>query len=97
MSAFPNFTQVPSHVTDRLSERIGNPQKVSNLNAWIRVSSAAGKGLMLYSNPNINTFKAAGDENVSTVHNAIKYTFFCCGVFSTHCGIQTSTPISVDG
>lgn len=72
MSAFPNFTQVPPHVTSRISERLGNPQKVSNLNAWVRVSSAAGSGLMLYSNPNIATFKAAGDNNVASIYGNSK-------------------------
>jgi hypothetical protein len=68
MSDFPNFTQVPPHVNARISERIGNPKKVSSLNSWIRVSSANGKGLMLYSNPNISTFKKAGDNNMASIY-----------------------------
>ena len=68
MSDFPNFTQVPPHVNARISERIGNPKKVSSLNSWIRVSSANGTGLMLYSNPNISTFKKAGDNNMASIY-----------------------------
>ena len=68
MSSFPNFTQVPEHVVSRITERTGNPIKVSSLNSWIRVASAAGSGLMLYSNPDIATFKAAGDTNVSSIY-----------------------------
>ena len=68
MSSFPNFTQVPPHVTARINERVGKPEKVSSLNSWIRVASAAGNGLMLYSNPDIATFKAAGDTNASSIY-----------------------------
>jgi len=68
MSSFPNFTQVPNHVVSRITERTGNPIKVSSLNSWIRVASAAGSGLMLYSNPDIATFKAAGDTNVASIY-----------------------------
>lgn len=72
MSSFPNFTQVPPHVTARINERVGKPEKVSSLNSWIRVASAAGSGLMLYSNPNIATFKAAGDDNVASIYGNSK-------------------------
>jgi len=72
MASFPHFTNVATHVTDRIKERVGNPQKISSLNCWIRVASAAGSGLMLYSNPNIATFKAAGDDNVASIYGNSK-------------------------
>jgi hypothetical protein len=65
MSAFPNFTQVPDYVTSRISERLGNPIKVSSLNSWIKVSSAAGTGLSLLSNPDHSLFRAAGGNEAS--------------------------------
>ena len=72
MASFPHFTNVATHVTDRIKERISNPKKISSLNSWIRVASAAGSGLMLYSNPNIATFKAAGDDNVASIYGNSK-------------------------
>ena len=47
MSTFPSFTNVPSHVVSRISERKGSPYNVSKLNSWVRVSSGVGSGLML--------------------------------------------------
>lgn len=70
MSAFPNFTNVPSYVTARLSERRGSTYNVSKLNAWVRVASGAGSGLMLYSNPNFGIFRAAGDNKAAVYGNS---------------------------
>jgi hypothetical protein len=68
MSAFPNFTNVPEHVISRLNERKGSSYVVSRLNAWVRVSSGAGDGLMLYSNPDFGIFRAAGDSKAGSVY-----------------------------
>ncbi len=68
MSAFPNFTNVPDYVLSRLQERKGSPYNVSTLNAWVRVSSGAGPGLMLYSNPSLGIFRAAGDNNAGAIY-----------------------------
>ncbi len=60
MSSFPNLSNFAKYVRDTLDSRVGKPQNVSQLNAWVRVSSGVGAGLSLLSNPNFGLFKAAG-------------------------------------
>ena len=60
MSSFPNLSNFAGYVQEALKLRIGNVQSVSQLNAWVRVSSGVGDGLMLLSNPNFGLFGAAG-------------------------------------
>jgi len=62
MSSFPNLSNLAGYVKSALDRRIGNVQNVSQLNAWVRVSSGVGGGLMLLSNPNFGLFKAAGEN-----------------------------------
>lgn len=62
MSSFPNLSNFATYVKQALSKRIGNVQNISQLNAWVRVSSGVGGGLMLLSNPNFGLFRAAGEN-----------------------------------
>ena len=72
MSSFPNFSNIAPYVRSTLQNRVNNPYEVSKLNAWIRVISAVsnskGNGLVLYSNPNIGLFKAAGDNAPDSIY-----------------------------
>ena len=65
MSSFPNLSNISGYVRNALQNRIKNPQNVSQLNAWVRVSSGVGGGLMLLSNPDFKLFRAAGESNAS--------------------------------
>ncbi len=64
MSSFPNLSNFAGYVKKALDNRIGNTQSVSQLNAWVRVSSGVGGGLMLLSNPDFKLFKAAGGGSI---------------------------------
>ncbi len=64
MSSFPNLSNLAGYVKSALDRRIGNIQNVSQLNAWVRVSSGVGGGLMLLSNPNFALFRAAGEGSI---------------------------------
>ena len=72
MSTFPNFSNIAPYVQSTLNGRINNPYNVSKLNAFVRVISAvgnkSGRGLVLYSNPNISIFKAAGDNAPDSIY-----------------------------
>lgn len=72
MSTFPNFSNIEGYVQETLNSRINNPLGVSNLNAWIRVISGVsgpkGDGLVLYSNPDLKLFNAAGDSSATTIY-----------------------------
>ena len=74
MSTFPYFSNIAGYVQETLKDRVNNPSKVSKLNAWVKVisavkSSSTGKeGLVLYSNPNISLFKAAGDNAPDSIY-----------------------------
>ena len=65
MSSFPNLSNISGYVRSALEKRVKNPQNVSQLNAWVRVSSGVGGGLMLLSNPDFKLFRAAGESNAS--------------------------------
>jgi len=65
MSSFPNLSNISGYVRSALENRVKNPQSVSQLNAWVRVSSGVGGGLMLLSNPDFALFRAAGESNAS--------------------------------
>lgn len=62
MSAFPNFSNVAQYVVDESIKRKDNPLYLSSLNAWIRVASGVGDGLIITSNPDFKLFTAAGDD-----------------------------------
>lgn len=62
MSAFPYFSNVPDYVREELNKRIKDPSVVNKYNAWVRVSSGAGPGLSVLSNPDFDLFSAAGDK-----------------------------------
>jgi len=65
MSSFPNLSNFAGYVKKVLSNRIGNTQSVSQLNAWVRVSSGVGGGLVLLSNPDFALFRAAGEKSAT--------------------------------
>lgn len=64
MSSFPNFSNIAGYVKNELNSRKQNMQKISELNAWVRVSSGVGDGLVILSNPNFKLFSAAGDASI---------------------------------
>jgi hypothetical protein len=64
MSSFPNLSNISKYVRTALQNRIKKPESVSQLNAWVRVSSGVGAGLVLLSNPNFKLFRAAGEASI---------------------------------
>jgi hypothetical protein len=68
MSAFPHFSNIAPWVTKELDARRQDILKVSNLNAWVRVSSAVGKGCMMLSNPDFKLFGGVGDKIAPSVY-----------------------------
>jgi hypothetical protein len=84
MSSFPNFSNIANFVQTELQNRIGRTGYVSGLNCWVRAASAVtpitqkdsdgnavafgSNGLIIYSNPDFQLFKAAGDTNVSAIY-----------------------------
>jgi hypothetical protein len=68
MSAFPHFSNIAPWVTKELDARRQDIIKVSNLNAWVRVSSGVGKGCMMLSNPNFKLFGGVGDKIAPSVY-----------------------------
>ena len=67
MSLFPNFSNIQSFIVERMKER-QDPVEVSKLNCWIKVASGVGSGCILYANPSLELFTAAGDSGASTVY-----------------------------
>lgn len=68
MKGFPLFSNFDTFVRDEFDSRKGNPLKVSQFNIWVRMMSAVGDGLIIYSNTDHKLFKAAGDINVNTIY-----------------------------
>ena len=68
MGTFPNFSNIVGYAQTKLNGRKNNPLAISNLNAWIRVTSgvSSGKadGLTIVSNPNFKLFGAAGISSI---------------------------------
>jgi len=62
MQTFPNFSNVKTYIKDELDKRVDNPNYLSSLNPWIRVSSGVGDGLIVLSNPDYKLLSAAGDD-----------------------------------
>jgi hypothetical protein len=62
MSSFPNFSNVNQYIVDETTTRKDNPSYLSSLNAWIRVASGVGDGLIVTSNPDYALLAAAGDD-----------------------------------
>ncbi len=60
MASFPNFSNIQGFVQSTLNSRKGNPELISKLNPFVRISSGAGAGLQLLSNPDIKLFRASG-------------------------------------
>jgi hypothetical protein len=70
MSIFPDFSNVNGFVVSEFNRRMDNTQYVSSLNAWIRVSSGVGAGLIMQSNANFGLLKAAGVKTGTIYGNA---------------------------
>lgn len=68
MSAFPHFSNIAPWVKKELDARRQDILKVSNLNAWVRVSSGVGEGCMMISNPNFQLFSGVGDKLAPSVY-----------------------------
>ena len=68
MSAFPHFSNIAPWVTKELDARRQDILKVSNLNAWVRVSSGVGKGCIMLSNPNSKLFGGVGDKVAPSIY-----------------------------
>ena len=68
MSAFPHFSNIAPWVTKELDARRQDIVKVSNLNAWVRVSSGVGAGCMMLSNPDFKLFGGVGDRIAPSVY-----------------------------
>ena len=68
MSAFPHFSNIAPWVTKELDARRQDILKVSNLNAWVRVSSGVGSGCMMLSNPNFQLFAGVGDKVAPSIY-----------------------------
>lgn len=64
MSSFPNLSNIAGFVQKTLNNRIIDKKSISKLNAWVRVSSGVGDGLVLISNPNFKLFAAAGEASI---------------------------------
>jgi hypothetical protein len=64
MSNFPNLSNISGFVRTELTKRVTGERKVSELNAWVRISSGVGGGLTLLSNPNFQLFGAAGEGSI---------------------------------
>jgi hypothetical protein len=60
MAYFPQFSNLKPHVISKLNSRKDNSIGVSQLNAWVRLTSGVGNGLIMSSNPNYKLFRAAG-------------------------------------
>jgi len=68
MSAFPHFSNIAPWVTKELDARRQDIVKVSNLNAWVRVSSGVGAGCMMLSNPDFQLFAGVGDKIAPSIY-----------------------------
>jgi len=96
MSTFPYFSNIAGYVQDTLKKRVNNPSEVSKLNAWVKVVSGvqrikekeSRKGLVLYSNPNISLFKAAGDNAPDSIYGTSSQ----AGALGTDWDGKTVTP-----
>ena len=92
MGTFPNFSNIAGHVRTTLDSRVNNPYEVSKLNAWIRVvsgvSGGQGDGLVLYSNPNMSLFRAAGDNAPASIYGTTSQ----AGAIGTTWGGSAVTP-----
>jgi hypothetical protein len=91
MSIFPDFSNVNGFVVSEFNRRMDNTEYVSSLNAWIRVSSGVGAGLIMQSNANFSLLKAAGVKTGAIYGNASE-----SGALGTDwSGNQVSTGVDV--
>ena len=58
--SFTYYSSVEGFVKDELNNRKGDIIGMSRRNAWIRVTSGVGDGMVILSNPNLPLFNAAG-------------------------------------
>lgn len=64
--SFPSFSSISSYALQAMNSRKGDSFAVSKLNCFVKLIS--GAGCVLYSNPNIPLFSAAGDSNPATIY-----------------------------
>jgi hypothetical protein len=64
--SFPNFSEISDYAVTLLESRKGKTFDVSALNCYVKLYS--GAGALMYANPNIQLFSAAGDSNPSTIY-----------------------------
>ena len=64
MSSFPNLSNLKPYIKTELDNRVEGKRDISKLNAWVRVSSGVGDGLVLLSNPSFKLFAAAGEGSI---------------------------------
>ena len=57
--SFSYFSSPESYIKDEIDKRKGNILYASKLNAWIRVTSGVGNGMIITSNPNVPLFYAS--------------------------------------
>jgi hypothetical protein len=67
MSLFPNFSNIQPFIVEQMQKR-KNPVEVSKLNCWVKVASGVQNGCILYGNPSLELFTAAGDNGAATVY-----------------------------
>ena len=64
MSAFPSFSNIADYAAATINSRKANNALVSQLNAWVRIASAAGGGCQMISNPNFALFGSKGAASI---------------------------------
>jgi len=64
--SFPDFSNISGYALKRIESRAEDTFNTSKLNCFIRISS--GANCVLYSNPNLPLFSAAGDNNAATIY-----------------------------
>ena len=67
MSLFPNFSNIQPFIVEQMQKR-KDPIEVSKLNCWVKVASGVQNGCILYGNPSLELFTAAGDKGAATVY-----------------------------
>ncbi len=64
MSAFPSFSNIADYAAATINSRKANNALVSQLNAWVRIASAAGSGCQMISNPSFPLFGSKGAASI---------------------------------
>jgi hypothetical protein len=65
-----SFSNISDFVQEQFKKRKENPIELSKLNCWVRLASGVDNGLVLYSNPDLKLFSAAGDTNTPSIYGS---------------------------